>query len=259
MTRSALLYADEPAPVLTHGARDHSPFIILVDHASARIPRRLQQLGLSTDDLRRHVTWDIGALAVAERVATTLDATLIAQHYSRLVIDCNRHPAADTSITATSEYTQIPGNHMLSQQDALIRRQEIFDPYHAHIRALLDRRCALGLRSILVAQHTMTDVYKGERRDMHAAILYNRDRRFAGHMLDFLKRDTGLVIAENAPYFLSDATDYTIPVHAEARGLAHVEIEIRQDLVSTPDDQAQWAVHIARALVACEQAFFREF
>jgi len=249
-----LLTADDPSPVLSNGTHDHSPFVIVVDHASARIPLRLQSLGLTQDALARHIAWDIGALEIAQRVAHTLDATLVAQMYSRLVIDCNRHPDADSSITTLSEYTPIPGNASITAQGAFARRQEIFDPYHAHLLTLLDRRSELGLNTILVAQHTMTDVYKGVRRDMHAAILYNRDPIFARYVRDFLRRDTGLVIADNEPYFLSDATDYTIPIHAEARGLPYVEIEVRQDLVSTAEGQSEWAAHIARALVAATEA-----
>jgi hypothetical protein len=102
----------------------------------------------------------------------------------------------------------------------------------------------------------MTDLYKGVRREMHAAVLYNRDRRFAGLLLDALRRETGLIIADNQPYFVSDATDYTIPRHAEARGLPHVEIEIRQDLVTSapgrPSGRGASPPRCARA----ERAFF---
>jgi predicted N-formylglutamate amidohydrolase len=89
---------------------------------------------------------------------------------------------------------------------------------------------------------------------MHAAVLYNRDRRFAALVLDRLRREAGVTIADNEPYFVSDETDYTIPRHGEARGLPHVEIEIRQDLVSDDAGQAQWAQRITRALQDAERA-----
>jgi predicted N-formylglutamate amidohydrolase len=101
----------------------------------------------------------------------------------------------------------------------------------------------------------MTNVFKGTRREMHAAVLYNRDRRFAGLVLESLRRETGLIIADNEPYFVSDETDYTIPRHGEGRGLPHVEIEIRQDLVSDAAGQSTWAKRIAGALLDAEQAF----
>jgi len=243
-----LLAPDEPPPfteVRTHGGSD---FVILVDHASARIPRSLGNLGLPAAELQRHIAWDIGALAVALLVSEALDAPLLAQNYSRLVIDCNRDPKVETSIPTVSEHTRIPGNIGLTETHRATRRREIFDPYHERIRGLLATRAAAGRPTILIAQHSMTDEFKGSRRAMHAAVLYNRERRFAGLLLDSLRRDPALVVAENQPYFLSDATDYTIPEHAERRGLPHVEIEIRQDLLLHPQGQREWAHWITRAL-----------
>jgi pilus retraction protein PilT len=74
------------------GREGKSDFVFVVDHAGWRIPRRLDDLGLPQSELRRHIAWDIGGLAVASRTAAALDAPLIAQNYSRLVIDCNRDP-----------------------------------------------------------------------------------------------------------------------------------------------------------------------
>jgi len=250
-----LLAADEPPPVIESGRQGGSNFVIAVDHASPRIPRRLGTLGLPPSELQRHIAWDIGALAVARQVAAALDAPLVAQNYSRLVIDCNRDPKVPTSIPTMGESVEIPGNMGLCAEEIAARRAEIFGPYHDHLRALLDERLAAGRTTILVAQHSMTNVFKGVRREMHAAVLYNRDRRFAGLVLDMLRREADLNIADNEPYFVSDQTDYTIPRHGEARGLPHVEIEIRQDLVSDASGQAHWARRIAGALRDAEQAF----
>lgn len=250
-----LLAADEPAAVFELRRGGASPFVIVVDHASARIPKRLGTLGLAPSDLERHIAWDIGALAVAQNVATALDAPLVAQNYSRLVIDCNRRPEAATSIPLVSEATEIPGNAGLTAGEIEARRREIFEPYHDHLRVLLDERAGRGLSTILVAQHSMTDVFKGARREMHAAILYNRERRFARRVLQALRREPGLIVAENRPYALSDATDYTVPYHAEARGLPCVEIEIRQDLIRSDAGQAEWSGRIGSALEEAWRGF----
>jgi predicted N-formylglutamate amidohydrolase len=101
----------------------------------------------------------------------------------------------------------------------------------------------------------MTNIFKGVRREMHAAVLYNRDRRFAGLVLDRLRAEAGLVIGDNQPYFVSDETDYTVPRHGEARGLPHVEIEIRQDLIVETTGQAEWSERLCRALQSAEHTF----
>jgi len=253
--REPLLAADEPPAFQEFQIEGRSDFIIVADHASARIPRRLANLGLPDSELKRHIAWDIGALSVAQRVAQAIDAPLVAQNYSRLVIDCNRDPRVATSIPRISELCAFPGNIGLTAPQIAARRTEIFDPYHRRIRELLDHRQALGRRAILVAQHTMTDVYKGDRRKMHAAVLYNRDRRFAAVVLKLLRRERHLIVGDNEPYFVSDETDYTIPHHAEARSLLHVEIEIRQDLVSDAAGQAEWAARIAGVLQDAQREF----
>jgi predicted N-formylglutamate amidohydrolase len=252
-----LLAADEPPPVIELGRQGRSNFVIVVDHAGRRIPRALGDLGLPAAELQRHIAWDIGALGVARRMAAALDAPLVAQNYSRLVIDCNRDPRVATSIPTVGELIEIPGNVGLSADEVAARRAEIFDPYHDHVRALLDERAAAGRLTILVAQHSMTNIFKGVRREMHAAVLYNRDRRFAGLVLDELRRDAGLRVGDNEPYFVSDETDYTVPRHGEARGLPHVEIEIRQDLIGDDAGQEAWAQRITRALQQAEHAFLQ--
>jgi predicted N-formylglutamate amidohydrolase len=253
-----LLAADEPPAFIESSPHGASNFVIVVDHASLRIPRRLGNLGLPAAELVRHIAWDIGALGVAQRTAAALDAPLVAQNYSRLVIDCNRDPKVASSIPTVGEHIEIPGNMALSAAEVEARRREIFEPYHARIRALLDAREAAGRATILVSQHSMTNVFKGARREMHAAVLYNRDRRFAGVMLDLLRSEPGLTVGDNEPYFVSDDTDYSIPRHGEARGLPHVEIEIRQDLIADEAGQEEWARRMTRILQRAE-TLFRKF
>ncbi len=252
----AHLLSDDELPAFQERRPDGAAdFFIVVDHASAAIPRRLGTLGLPEAERKRHIAWDIGALGVATRVSDILDAHLVAQNYSRLVIDCNRDPAQPSSIASLSEWTEIPGNIGLSPHDVEARQREVFQPYHDKIRSVLDARAAAARPTILIAQHTMTDLYKNGRRLMQAAILYNRDARFAGALLEVLRRDPTLTVADNEPYFLSDDTDYTVPKHAEARGLPYVEIEIRQDLVADEAGQTAWGDRIAAALLDAQQMF----
>ena len=251
----SLIAADEP-PAITEKRRDGtSDFVIIVDHASRRIPRALNGLGLPESELSRHIAWDIGALAVAERVSAALDATLVAQGYSRLVIDCNRAPSMDSAIPPVSEVTIIPGNRNLDSEAREARRLAIHAPYHDHIAALLDERARQGRKTILIAQHSMTPVFKGNARQMQAAVMYNRDGRFALTLREALANGGGLAVADNQPYAMTDDTDYTLPVHGEKRGLPHVGIEIRQDLVEGEAGQLLWADHVTQALERARSKF----
>src|SRR4051795_4761674 len=137
---SLLLGSEEVPPVLEVNAAGRSPFLLTCDHYGRLIPRALGDLGLPASELDRHIAWDIGIAEVAEQLAKHLDAHLIAQRYSRLVIDCNRPPCAASSIPVLSEATEIPGNEGLSRAAAEARRQAIFDPYHRRIREAIDAR-----------------------------------------------------------------------------------------------------------------------
>jgi predicted N-formylglutamate amidohydrolase len=246
--RISLLAADEPAPVAVHNENGTSPLVIVADHAGNIVPRALGSLGVPEAERRRHIGWDIGIAGTCRGLADALDATLIQQNYSRLVIDCNRTPGSETSMPEISELTPVPGNAGLSEAQTAARVREIFRPYHERIEAELERRRAQGRPAALVAMHSFTPVYKGAARPWHAGVLYNRDPRFAHLLMDLLRREEGLVVGDNEPYSVTDHTDYTIPVHGERRGLHHAAIEIRQDLIAEEKGQREWAARLARLL-----------
>ena len=115
---SLLLGKDEVPPVLEQNAQGRSPFLLTADHYGRLIPRALGDLGVPAGELTRHIAWDIGIAGVAEALSKQIDAHLIAQRYSRLVIDCNRPPGAPSSIPVMSEATAIPGNEALARDAA---------------------------------------------------------------------------------------------------------------------------------------------
>ncbi len=247
-TANRLLAPDETPAITVRNKDGQSPFLIVVDHAGNAIPRALGRLGVARTELERHIAWDIGAAAVSQFLADALDATLVRQNYSRLVIDCNRAPGSETSIAEISEFTPIPGNVGLSENQKRARVREIFRPYHDRIETELDRRRQDDRSAVLIAMHSFTPVFKGVARPWHAGVLYNRDSRFADILMALLKLEEGLLIGDNEPYSVSDASDYTIPVHGERRGLLHVEIEIRQDLIADIGGQRAWGALLARLI-----------
>lgn len=241
-----LLGGNEIAPAHEANAEGRSPFLLTADHYGRLLPRRLGDLGVSESELTRHIAWDIGIAGVAERLARMLDAHLIAQRYSRLVIDCNRPPGVASSIPVISEATAIPGNEGLSQEEKDTRRREIFDPYHARINAAIDARVHAKRPTVLVALHSFTPVYAGVARPWHIGTLYHRDTILPRLLLRHLRAEGDLVVGDNEPYAVSDLTDYGIPVHGEARGLINTGIEIRQDLITDQAGQQAWAERLAR-------------
>jgi predicted N-formylglutamate amidohydrolase len=251
---TGLLAADEPPPVLALRLESTSPFVFVSDHAGRRLPRALGDLGLAASELERHIAYDIGILPVAQKLAAAFDAPLLAQTYSRLVIDCNRATHVAQSIPETSELTEIPGNHLLSPAQREARIEALFRPYHGRIDALLDARAAQGLPSVLIAMHSFTPVYMGVPRPWIAGLLYNRDPRLARPLLDLMNEEMAPYVGDGLPYAMDDLSDYTLPVHGERRGLLHVGIEIRQDLIAHPRGQADFAAWLETML---RQAYAR--
>ena len=243
--RLELLATDDPPPFRVENEHGRSPFFLICDHAGRRIPRALGTLGLPDSELDRHIAWDIGASGLASQLAARLDASLIAQTYSRLVIDCNRPLTSPTSIAVRSERTDIPGNLDLPRAEIGARVREIFAPYHARIVEELDKRRAARQPTILISVHSFTPVFTDVARPWHVGMLYHRDARVAHALLALIRAEGQWVVGDNEPYSISDGSDYAIPVHGEQRGLPHVELEVRQDLIADEAGQAEWAERIA--------------
>ena len=243
-----LLSADDPAAFTIERPQGRSEFLLVCDHASRIIPKSLGSLGLDDAQLATHVAWDIGAAGVARQLSKALDATLLLQGYSRLVIDCNRPPGSATSVPTRSEYVRIAANESLASSDATARVTEIFAPYHAAIGAVLDQRRVAGARTLLVSVHSFTPIYLGQTRPWKIGLMFRKDLRLGRALLELLRQDSSLNAGENEPYAMTDDTDYTIPVHGEARGLPHVGIEIRQDLITDATGQQEWAARLSQLL-----------
>ena len=247
---AVLLGPDDLPPFNVQREHGGSPFVLIADHAGQKIPARLGDLGVPQAELDRHIGWDIGIAGVTERLSEKLDAFAILQTYSRLVIDCNRPLDSSSSIVSSSDGTLVPGNQDLPEPQRTARALEIFAPYHARITQELDQRSVQSQAPVLIAMHSFTPVFAGETRPWHVGVLYHRDTRLAHALLAALKEEPDLVVGDNQPYSISDGSDFAVPVHGEQRGLLHVELEIRQDLIADAQGQAQWAQRLARILPA---------
>ena len=239
------LLEGEEAPALLVNGDGRSPYVLVCEHASNRLPKSLGTLGLPESELQRHIAWDIGAEKVARLLSRLIDAPLVLQRYSRLAYDCNRPPDSADAMPEISETTHIPGNRHLSSDDRLMRTREIYRPFHAAIADLLDRRAAEGTRSMVVTIHSFTPVYKGQSRRVELGILHDRDIRLAEKLITSFP---GVDIRFNEPYGPKDGVLHTLNLHAVPRGLRHAMIEIRNDFLLDERGQVEWAERLSAAL-----------
>ncbi|WP_065260397.1 N-formylglutamate amidohydrolase [Pseudomonas bananamidigenes] len=223
------------------------PLILVCEHASRYIPDALNNLGLDDAAAREHIAWDIGALELAERLSEEIGATLLSANYSRLLIDLNRPRHAPDSIPAQSEIYQVPGNRELDEATREYRRQCLFKPFHTRLQQLIDERLAQGRSVRVVGIHSFTPVYYGQPRELEAGVLFGQAKAYAQRLLDGLGHHP-LKVAGNQPYRIDPLGDMTVPVHGDARGLDSVLIEVRNDLLRSPDAVSRWAKYLAPLL-----------
>lgn len=242
-----MLGRDDPSPVNVVNRGGSSPFLLLGDHAGRAIPAALANLGLAPEALERHIAWDIGVTGLGQRLSQALDATFIHQAYSRLVVDCNRKPSAPDFIPQVSDGQAIPGNQDLTTPQRTARRREIYAPYQTRISGALEAREQQGRETFLVSLHSFTPVMDGFTRPWRYGVLHRDDSRLSDQVLALLRERFGEAVGDNQPYAM-DGVDNTIPLHADARGLDYLELEVRQDLLADGPGQDAVAAVIAEIL-----------
>jgi predicted N-formylglutamate amidohydrolase len=235
-------------PVTLLNPEGRSRYVLLCEHASNYLPAAYAGLGLPAAERARHIAWDIGAAALCTRLSALLDAPAILSTHSRLLIDCNRPLHAPSLIPLRSEATDIPGNRDLDTAERQRRIEMFWQPFQAQVTAILNTRQARGRPTAVVGIHSFTPVFLGEARPWHAGVLYGAAQAFAERLLGRLRAVPALAIGANAPYRVTPDTDYTVPVHGDARGLEAALFEIRQDLLQHEDATAAWAARLASAL-----------
>lgn len=222
--------------------------VLVCDHASNRVPQRLQQLGLPDAALADHIAWDPGAAQVAMALAERLNAVLVMSGYSRLVIDCNRPLSSPQSIPEISAGVVIPGNQNLSATERDTRIQTLFIPYQRAIDDILQQRQD-GVTALL-SIHSFTPILNNTPRPWHMGVACYRHDTFARSLYSTLSQPGDVVVGFNQPYAIESEFDYTIPEQGEARGLPSAMIEIRQDGIDSPTAVQQWAQRLENALQA---------
>ncbi|MBI3198081.1 MAG: N-formylglutamate amidohydrolase [Rhodospirillales bacterium] len=245
-----LLVPGDPPPFSLFNEKGGAPLLLLCDHASKAVPRALGNLGISEDDLARHIGWDIGGLDAAIELSIALDAPLVASGYSRLVIDCNRWPGGEGSIPEISDGIPVPANSSLSKHQVDARAEACFWPYHREVDRHLDRMTAGGRPVALLVMHSFTPRMNSFQRPWHVGVLWNDDPRLPEPLLAELRHDLSLVVGDNEPYSARASYEYTLNAHARSRHLPHCSLEVRQDLIGTPGDARAWGHRLAPAIRA---------
>jgi predicted N-formylglutamate amidohydrolase len=222
-------------------------WLVTCDHATNHVPDWVAggDLGLPVQDMARHIAWDPGAAGLARALAQRLDSPAILSNFSRLVIDPNRGEDDPTLIMRLYDGTIIPANRHLTPPEADARLTRLYRPYHAAYAALAARRPD----TVIVAIHSFTPCLNGRPpRPWQVGVLYShRDDRLSRALITRFQAESDLCIGDNEPY-LGHLPGDAIDQHALTHGRHNTLIELRQDLINTPDNQAHWADRLAPLL-----------
>jgi len=221
--------------------RGTSPIVLVCEHASSFIPDHFDNLGLHGEALTSHAAWDPGALGVAQGLSRHLNAVLVASCISRLVYDCNRPPGHPGTMPARSEVFDIPGNLNVTEA----ARKQRHDAYYVPFRNAAAAAMQAVQTPVLVTVHSFTPIYHGQRREVEIGILHDDDVRVANAMLDCAPSHTPHIVRRNEPYGPTDGVTHTVAEHATPHGHPNVMIEVRNDLIATPQAQAEIALQLA--------------
>jgi predicted N-formylglutamate amidohydrolase len=233
--------------------------ILLCDHASNAIPPEIGCLGLDPADMQRHIAWDVGARGLTLALSDLFEAPAILARFSRLVIDPNRGEDDPTLIMRLYDGSVIPGNRAVGDAERESRLAAYHRPYHEMIAAAIDRSLAQGVTPRLVSIHSFTPQLRGRApRPWHVGVLWDRDDRLAAPLISALHAEDELVVGDNEPYSGHLEGD-CLWRHGTLRGLPHVLIEVRNDLIGDIEGQQAWAALLGRRLAEALDLEIAEF
>lgn len=242
-------------PVVISNPEGTSPFVLVCDHASRRIPAQYGDMGLTEAERSSHIAWDPGALAVSQQLVTLLDAPLVASTVSRLVIDANRDLNAPDLIWTLSEATRIAANENLSDEERQFRIKAYHQPYHDAVEQVLGVRKSSGHKAILVCVHSFTPVFLGRARPWPIGLIHGKDTHFTRALRDALVADEpALNVGWNEPYAALNGVTLTLEKHGDGKGIPSTMIEIRNDEIQTSEGVTLWAERLARSLETARRA-----
>ncbi|MBP6737092.1 MAG: N-formylglutamate amidohydrolase, partial [Rhodobacteraceae bacterium] len=197
-----------------------------------------------------HIAWDAGALGLARGLAARLEATLIHAPVSRLIYDCNRAPDMAGAMPARSEVHEVPGNAAITAEERLARTRAIYLPWANGLHNLIAGRIAAGRRPVVITIHSFTPVYFGKPRAVEFGVIHDADPALALEIHACAVAAGGLNAQINAPYSAADDVTHTLRLHATPYGLPNAMLELRNDLIATPEAEAAMAARLAPLLAA---------
>lgn len=236
----------------TYNFDSTSRFFIVCEHASNYIPAEYKNLGLSEADLQKHIAWDVGAADVSRFLADKLNAPALLGTYSRLLVDINRPLDHPTLIVTRGEGQVIPGNLDLDEEEILNRIDNLYKPFHKVMAQKLDGILERQQIPFTINVHSFSPTFFSQKREWEICFLWAQDDRPVRPLIRFF-RDKGFTVGDNEPYNAKMLGGTTLNRHCDNRRLPSLLVEIRHDLIDTPEKAENWADMLHEALSSLDE------
>lgn len=233
----------EPVEIIS--GRLDSGILLIADHAMRHLPAEYGRLGLDEAQFERHIAYDIGVEGLTRGLAQRLGCPAVLARFSRLLIDPNRGWDDPTLIRQLYDGAVIPGNYPLREDERAKRMENYFKPFRQAVsRTVAEMQGKAGAPPVVISVHSFTPIMGGKTRPWHVGILWDMDPRAAAPLIEMLRCEPGVHVGDNEPY---DGALHGDTLHeiCTARGIAHLLIEVRQDLISSEAGIEEWVSRLA--------------
>lgn len=215
-----------------------SSFFFICDHASNFIPKNFNCLGLSFNDIFKHIAWDIGAKSLTLEISKKLDSYCYLSNFSRLLIDPNRAKNQKDLIIKNSDGINIPGNKNL-HKSAIQRRFVFYDSYHSNLTKILKCKLENNINLKLISIHSFNKFINGRNRPNEIGLLWNKNLKLLKPLLNFFQK-RNINVGNNFPYS-GFHFNHTLDKHSFSNNLDNISIEIRNDLIDNKKGVDKWS------------------
>ena len=225
---------------------------VTCEHATNALPSGYQPSERDLEILQTHWGWDPGAADVTRRLSELTGAGAVLSAVSRLVCDVNRPIEDDTLILRELEGHPLTFNQDVDVDEIQTRVEQYYIPFHRAVHDHLQSRLSHSPPPLILAVHSFTPVYMGNKRDMEIGIIYDSRCPDKAKRLNDAFVEYGFAVAMNRPYSGMEGQMYSAWHHGRGNGLDYLELEMSQDLFS-PSVKAANVDRIVRAIISGTQ------
>jgi len=228
-------------------------FLFSCEHASNALPPDVSVSRKDQHFLDTHWGIDIGAEAVTRHLIELTQSQGILATHSRLWLDLNRSLDRTDLIRLETEGHYLSFNQQVDAREQQRRIDTVYHPFHQAYDALVKERISKQPPVLLISIHSFTPVWDGKVRTMDVGVLFDTCEELGQQLATCIAKQD-LFVECNAPYTGRGGLMHSVEDKGRRHQCAHLELEINQALICTPERQRFIAQKIYRALIELEQS-----